>query len=47
MISINPQPEHPLPIVKPRKDETLQSWLGRKRRAQFNNLTKEDQNEAV
>lgn len=30
MISINPQPEPSLPIVRPREDETLQSWLARK-----------------
>jgi hypothetical protein len=33
MISINPQPEHSLPIVKPREDETLRSWLARKNHA--------------
>lgn len=31
MISINPQPESSPPIVKPRKDETLHSWLTRKK----------------
>lgn len=30
MFFINPKPETPPPIIKPRKDETLQSWLTRK-----------------
>lgn len=39
MICINPQPETSPPIIKPRKDETLQSWLARKNHAMlFYNL---------
>ena len=33
MTFINPQPETPVPIIKPREGETLRSWLTRKNHA--------------
>ena len=33
MTFINPQPETPDPIIKPREGETLRSWLTRKNHA--------------